>query len=213
MSAVIYARVSTAEQYLDHQVEQGRAFAASLGLTIRAEVIDVASGVSKPMAEREQGRRLSDILRRGDTLIVRWVDRLGRDYNDVTDTIRGFMRQGVVIRTVISGLVFDGATTDPMQAAVRDAMIAFMSASAAAQAAATKQAQLAGIAGAKLREAEKFRGRKPSFTGAQVTRVVEMHAQGAGATAIAQEVKLSRASVNRIVADPARAAEALERWA
>jgi putative DNA-invertase from lambdoid prophage Rac len=36
--------------------------------------------------------------------VVRWVDRLGRNYRDVTDTIREFMRRGVVIRTVIQWL-------------------------------------------------------------------------------------------------------------
>jgi hypothetical protein len=68
------------------------------------------------------------MLRAGDTLVVRWVDRLGRNYADVTDTIREFIRRGVVVRTVINGLTFDGATRDPMQQAVRDSLIAFMAA-------------------------------------------------------------------------------------
>jgi putative DNA-invertase from lambdoid prophage Rac len=63
-------------------------------------------------AERPQGRRLFDMLRSGETLMLRWVDRLGRNYADVCDTIREFLRRGVVIRTVINGLAFDGATTD-----------------------------------------------------------------------------------------------------
>jgi hypothetical protein len=36
--------------------------------------------------------------------------------------------------TVIDGFTFDGATTDPVQKAVRDSLIAFMAASAQAQA-------------------------------------------------------------------------------
>jgi putative DNA-invertase from lambdoid prophage Rac len=78
------------------------------------------------------------MLRAGDTLVVRWVDRLGRNYADVTDAIREFMRRGVIIRTVINSMTFDGATKDPMQMAVRDALIAFMAATAQAQAEATK---------------------------------------------------------------------------
>ena len=70
------------------------------------------------------------MLRGGDTLVVRWVDRLGRNYQDVCDTIREFMRRGVVIRTVIKGFTFDGATKKPMQQAVRDALIAFTAATA-----------------------------------------------------------------------------------
>jgi DNA invertase Pin-like site-specific DNA recombinase len=63
-------------------------------------------------------------------LVVRWVDRLGRNYDDVCETIREFMRRGVVIRTVINNMTFDGATQDPVQKAVRDALIAFMAATA-----------------------------------------------------------------------------------
>jgi putative DNA-invertase from lambdoid prophage Rac len=60
----------------------------------------------------------------GDALVVRWVDRLGRSYQDVCDNIREFMRRSVIVRTVINGLTFDGATNDPMQQAVRDAQSA-----------------------------------------------------------------------------------------
>jgi hypothetical protein len=51
------------------------------------------------------------------------------------------IRRGVIIRTVINGMVFDGTTKDPMLMAVRDALIAFMAAMAQAQAEATKEAQ------------------------------------------------------------------------
>ena len=85
---------------------------------------------SNDAPERPEGRRLFDLLRAGDTLVVRWVDRLGRNYADVCDAIREFLRRGVVVRTVINSMVFDGATRDPMQQAVRDALIAFMAATA-----------------------------------------------------------------------------------
>jgi DNA invertase Pin-like site-specific DNA recombinase len=112
-----------------------------------------------------QGRRLFDLLRSGDTLVVRWVDRLGRNYEDICETIREFMRRGVVIRTVINGMTFDGATKDAMQRAVRDALIAFMAATAQAQAEATKEAQRAGIAHAKSNgDVKAYKGRKPSYS-------------------------------------------------
>ena len=95
--------------------------------------------------DRPEGRRLFDKLRAGDVLVVRWVDRFGRNYDDVVETIREFMRRGVVIKTVINGMTFNGATKDPVQKAVRDALIAFMAATAQAQAEATKAAQRAGI--------------------------------------------------------------------
>ncbi len=54
------------------------------------------------------------------------------------------MGRGVVIKTVINGMTFNGATKDPVQKAVRDALIAFMAATAQAQAEATKSAQPCG---------------------------------------------------------------------
>jgi putative DNA-invertase from lambdoid prophage Rac len=69
----------------------------------------VFSGVSTRLQDRVGGRRLFDLLRSGDTLVVRSVDRLGRNYQDVTETIREFMSRGVIIRTVINNMVFDGA--------------------------------------------------------------------------------------------------------
>ena len=71
-------------------------------------------------------------------------DRLGCNYSDVRDTIQEFMRRGVVVRTVINGLTFDGATKDPMQHAVRDALIGFLAATAQANAEAIKEAQRGG---------------------------------------------------------------------
>jgi putative DNA-invertase from lambdoid prophage Rac len=86
------------------------------------------SGVHTRLAERPQGKRLFDKLRAGDVLVVRWVDRLGRNYDDVCETIRAFMGRGAIIRTVINGMTLDGATTDPIANAVRDTLIAFMAA-------------------------------------------------------------------------------------
>jgi hypothetical protein len=75
---ILYARVSTADQNLAHQREQAE-----------------AAGF------RPEGRRLFDMLRAGDVLVVRRVDRLGRNYRDVTIQ-SGSMRRGVVVRTVIN---------------------------------------------------------------------------------------------------------------
>ncbi|MCF4130252.1 recombinase family protein [Methylobacterium sp. SyP6R] len=206
---ILYARVSTSDQTAAHQRTQAEA----AGFVIDAVVSDEGvSGISTRLADRPQGRRLFDMLRRGDTLVVRWVDRLGRDYQDVTDTIRELMRRGVIVRTVINGLVFDGATKDPMQQAVRDALIAFMSATAQAQAEATREAQRAGIAHAKARE-DAYRGRKPSYTRAQFDTVRAQLTQGASVSAVARDTGLSRQTIYRIQEDPAEAEAILARWA
>jgi putative DNA-invertase from lambdoid prophage Rac len=208
MTTILYARVSTSDQTIDHQAIQAR----QTGFVIDQVVADHGvSGVATRLSERPEGRRLFDLLRSGDTLVVRWVDRLGRNYQDVCDTIREFMRRGVVIRTVINGLTFDGATKDPMQQAVRDALIGFMAATAQAQAEATKEAQRAGIDHARSVGAS-YRGRKPSYSREQYQSVVDLLTQEHGTSAIARSTNLSRQAVLRIKNDQAAAAAALEAW-
>ncbi|SFQ94420.1 recombinase family protein [Poseidonocella sedimentorum] len=209
MTTIFYARVSTADQTLDHQVDQAR----KAGIPIDEVVSDRGqSGLSTVLAERPEGRRLYDKLRQGDTLVVRWVDRLGRNYQDVTDTIRHFIRTGVTIKTVINSMTFDGTTTDPTQQAVRDALIAFMAATAQAQAEATKEAQRAGIEHAKAKKPEAYRGRKPSYDRQQLNLVRDMTGTGAGTSEVARASGLSRQTVLRIRHDLNEAEAKLFRW-
>lgn len=205
---ILYARVSTAEQNIGLQQAQAEAAGFRIDLVVADEGV---SGVATPLRERAEGRRLFDLLRAGDVLVVRWVDRLGRNYADVTDTIRAFMRRGVVIRTVINNMTFDGATTDPIRQAVRDALIAFMAATAQAQAEAGREAQTVGIAAARARGG-KYLGRRPTFSRSQLDAVQHMAAQGRGDSEIARELGLGRQTVIRLRQDPAAAALALERW-
>jgi putative DNA-invertase from lambdoid prophage Rac len=210
MANILYARVSTAEQTIDHQLAQARAAGFAVDEVIAD---DGVSGISTRLIERPEGRRLYDKLRAGDTLVVRWVDRLGRNYEDVCDAIREFMRRGVMIRTVINNFTFDGATKDAMQQAVRDALIAFMAATAQAQAEATKAAQRAGIEHAKQHGERVYLGRKPSFTRKQFEQVRALVAQEAlGIAGIAQETGLTRQTVYRIKDNPASAEAALAVW-
>jgi putative DNA-invertase from lambdoid prophage Rac len=154
---------------------------------------------STKLSERPQVKRLFDILQSGDTLVVRWIDRLGRDYRDVSDTIRHFMREGVVIKTVINAMVFDGATTDPIQQAVRDALIAFMAAMAQAPRRQSPRRRLS-------------RGRKPSFNRKLLDDVNRMLTTGTGASAISKATGLTRQAVLRIKANPVAAERALKVW-
>jgi DNA invertase Pin-like site-specific DNA recombinase len=91
MKTVLYCRVSTADQTLHHQRSQAEA----AGYRFDEVVVDHGiSGVRTALRDRAEGKRLFDMLRQGDTLVVRWVDRLGRNYADVT---------------IPSGNSFDGA--------------------------------------------------------------------------------------------------------
>jgi putative DNA-invertase from lambdoid prophage Rac len=210
MATILYARVSTAEQTIEHQ----RVQAETAGFTFDEVVTDDGvSGVTTRLADRAGGRRLFDLLRAGDTLVVRWVDRLGRNYEDVSDNIRAFMRRGVVIRTIINGMTFDGATKDPMQQAVRDALVGFMAALSQAQAEATKEAQKAGIAHVKTGSKKVYLGRKPSYTESQVSEVVALTGEGKGVSDVAKQLGLSRAAIYRVLKSPDEAFASIRAWA
>jgi DNA invertase Pin-like site-specific DNA recombinase len=209
MPTILYMRTSTRGQTIEHQLTQ----AQQAGFKIDQVIADAGeSGVATKLADRPEGRRLFDLLRHGDTLVVRWVDRLGRNYNDVSDTIQEFMRRGVVVRTVIHGMTFDGSITDPMLQAVRDALLRFMAALSQAQAEATKDAQRAGIEHAKKGDGRKYRGRKPSYSRGDFNRVLEMHGVGTGPNAIAAATGLTVQTVLRITSNPEGAAASLAAW-
>ena len=206
---VLYVRTSTSEQTIDHQLSQAK----QAGLTFDNVIEDEGvSGVSTPLAERQNGKRLFDLLRDGDTLVVRWVDRLGRNYDDIQKNIRLFLDRGVTIRTVINGMTFDAKPPDAMAKAIRDAMLSFMSAMAEAQALAMKEAQSAGIAHAKANKPDSYKGRKPSYTAAQVSLIMQRFNEGDGVNKIARDVGLSKFSVSRITRDPDKALRSLSRW-
>ncbi len=210
MATILYTRVSTTEQTIEHQLTHAQA----AGFVFDQVVTDDGvSGVTIKLADRDGGRRLFDLLRAGDTLVVRWVDRLGRNYEDVSDNIRAFMRRGVVIKTIINGMIFDGATKDPMQQAVRDALIGFMAALSQAQAEATKEAQKAGIAHAKAGKDKVYLGRKPSFTEGQISEVIALTGEGKGVTEVSKQLGLSRAAIYRIQKCPADAFASVGAWA
>ena len=207
MATILYARVSTVDQTVEHQETQAR----QAGFKIDQVVVDNGvSGIATRLEERPQGRRLFDLLRAGDVLVVRWVDRLGRNYEDVCDIIREFMRRGVVIKTVINSFAFDGSTKDPMQKAVRDALIGFMAALGQAQAEATKLAQRAGIERAKASAV--YRGRKPSYSRKQFEMARKLLGKDVNVGTVAAETGLSRGTVYRIKDDPAAAEAALATW-
>lgn len=208
IATIFYARVSTVDQTLDHQVTQAR----KAGFHIDEVISDHGvSGVRQRLIERPQGRRLFDKLRAGDELLVRWVDRLGRNYDDVTSVVREFIKAGITVRTVINNMTFDGSTRDPVQQAVRDALIGFLAATAEAQAEANKIAQRAGIDAA-MADPRKYLGRKPTFDRAMVATVRSLIDQGCGTSAVAAQTGLSRQAVLRVRDDPAGVETSLQRW-
>ena len=69
-----------------------------------------------------------------------------------------------------------------------------------------------GIAHAKATKPDSYKGRKPSYTAAQVSLIMQKFKEGDGVNKIARDVGLSKFSVSRITRDPDKALESLSRW-
>lgn len=216
----LYVRVSTVEQTSAHQLIQAR----EAGFIVEDDDVITdhgVSGVSTRLEDRDQGRRLFDLLRPNDILLCRWVDRLGRDYADVKGVITRFNKEGVTVATIINGMRFDAdhvleaqANSDMLKAA-RDAMLAFMSALASADAAAKREARQAGIEYVKNSpdRARKYRGKKPSYDRQTYEAVQAMLSKKSmNISQIAREAGLSRQAILRIRDAPASAEAALIKW-
>ena len=87
-----YARVSTAEQNPDRQIDAFRA----LGADERHIVVDRDSG--KSLNRRGYQALRNTMLRRGDTLVVTSLDRLSRNKQDIHDELQYFKDMGVRVK-------------------------------------------------------------------------------------------------------------------
>ena len=91
--------------------------------------------------------------------------------------------------------------------------VPFSTATAQAQAEATKEAQRAGIAHAKANgDARPYKGRKPSYSRKQFESAQAMLGKSASVGEIARSIGLTRQTVYRIKDDPAGAEAALAIW-
>lgn len=87
-----YARVSTREQNEDRQVEALKSF----GVPTENIIVDKCSGKD---TEREGYQYLKrQILRSGDTLVIKELDRLSRNKNDIRHELEYFKEQGVRVK-------------------------------------------------------------------------------------------------------------------
>src|ERR1700710_135713 len=173
-----YARVSTIDQ--DLRLQRAALKAAGCEV-IRAE---------KASGSRRDGRTelqvLLDFVWSGDTPVVTPLDRLARSMKDLQDIVHELKAKGVALR----------ATEQPINTgtAAGKAFLGMLGVFAEFETNLRRERQLEGIAQAKARGV--YKGRKPSI---DRTKVLEMNAAGLGPTEIADELRIGRASVYRVL--------------
>lgn len=89
-----YARVSTKEQNLDRQLNAFRQF----GATDRDIVTDKESGKSLDRSGYQALK--TTILRQGDTLVIKSLDRLSRNKGDIRAELQYFKEHGIRVKII-----------------------------------------------------------------------------------------------------------------
>jgi DNA invertase Pin-like site-specific DNA recombinase len=187
MRAALYSRVSTDDQSTRAQAEELRQYAKRRGWTVVLELEETMSGAKNNRPKRAEILRAAQ-QRKIDVAIVTRLDRWGRSAGDVINTIDHLHAVGVTFVSINDAIDF----TTPMGEALLGIMAVFAQLERKLIGARVK----AGIEHARANGA--LLG-PPRTARCHSREVIELARQGLSKREIARRVKISRASVIRIL--------------
>lgn len=173
-----YKRVSTLDQNLERQElgEVDKLFEEKIS--------------GKSAKDRPALNLMIEFAREGDEVLVHSIDRLARDLRDLQQIIQDLNDKQVTVRFLSERLTFSCDQDD----AFAKLQLQMMGAFAEFERNIIRKRQAEGIAKAKQRGV--YKGRQASINTVAIRQYV---AEGLGASAIAKELGISRASVYRIL--------------
>jgi DNA invertase Pin-like site-specific DNA recombinase len=174
-----YARVSTSQQSLDIQIHALK----ESGIRESRIFTDKASGDQK---DREGLTLLKLKVEKGNVILVKKLDRLGRDTADMIKLVKTFDKMGVAIRFLDDGISTEGD--------MGKMVVTILSAVAEAEKKRILERTNEGRLAAKAKGI-RF-GRKPTIDREAVKR---LYALGVGATEIAKRLKIGRSTVYKVL--------------
>lgn len=193
---IAYARVSTLDQNLDRQIEVFEKFGAEKIFT------EKLSG--KNVSERIVFQEVMNFVREDDQLIVEAIDRLGRNYDEIIQTVN-YLKQKNVQLIITSLPIMSEAIDNPLlDKFIKDLIIQILAMIAEQERTESKRRQAQGIAIAK--EKGVYKGRpvlySPKAKDPQKRlvyhRVVSQLQEGIAISKIAAETGITRQTVYRI---------------
>ena len=171
-----YRRVSTLDQNLDRQ---------DLGNMDKMFEEKVSGATAK---DRPALNDLIDFAREGDEVVIYSIDRMARDLRDCLSIVTTLNKKGVTVTFLSERLSFSAGSDDPFA----KLQLHLMSAFAEFERSIIRKRQAEGIAKAKAKGI--YKGRKSTI---DTSTIVNMRANGIGASQIARELNISRVSVYR----------------
>jgi len=181
VSLIGYARVSSAGQSLEVQLEQLQAAGCDRVFS------EKRSGTSK--VGREQLDLALGYVREGDVLLITRLDRLARSMKDLSDIVDTLQAKGVGLRALQQG-AFDTTT------ATGRVVLGILGVFAQFETDLRRERQAEGIA--KAKEAGVYKGRPATLDMEEVRR---LHAGGLRPAHIAKQLGIARSSVYRALAE------------
>lgn len=165
-----YARISTREQNERRQLVALRDF----GINNNKIFIDKQSGKD---FERIQYRRLMHILKKGDTLVVKSIDRLGRNYEEILEQWRIITKEKQAAIVVLDMPLLDTRQNKDLTGTlIADIVLQLLSYVAQTEREFIRKRQAEGIAAAK-QQGVKF-GRKPMERPPEYSELKNLWEQG-----------------------------------
>ena len=139
-----YVRVSSKQQHTDRQIQA----LIEKGVDERLIFVDKQSGKD---FNREQYQILKNALRNGDTLYIKSLDRLGRNYSQMKTEFASLVELGVNIVILDMPLIDTREKDDLMKRFLNDIVIQVLSFVAESERSFSKERQFEGIKCAKAR--------------------------------------------------------------
>ena len=184
MAVFGYGRVSTFQQTTENQrLELERA-----GYQIEPDYWFADEGVSGKVAasQRPAFKRMLGMVRKGETLVVAKLDRLGRDAIDVLQTVRQLGERGIKV------IVLQLGDTD-LTSSGGKLLLTMLAAVAEMERDLLVERTQAGLARAKAEG--KTLGRPPKTTPEQRTEILQRLELGDSVSALARLYSVSRANI------------------
>jgi DNA invertase Pin-like site-specific DNA recombinase len=159
-----YVRVSSKQQNLDRQIESIKEYCKNnnLELSERDLFLEKVSGKN---FERDEYKILKRSLRSGDTLVIKELDRLGRNKEAIKEEIKWFKDNGIILRildiptTLIDYSCYDNTMAKAIMEMVNNILIEVLGTIAQEERNKIRQRQMEGIQALKNRNDGKGIGR------------------------------------------------------
>lgn len=174
-----YIRVSTLAQNTDRQLD---------GMELDRTFTDKLSGKD---SNRPQLQELLQYARKGDTVFVHELSRLGRNLDDLRNLVKQFTDKGVTVTFVHENMTFIAGRKNPMQELIFNVLSSF----AEFERSLILERQREGIAIAKVNGV--YKGRKQEMTPDRVAEIKRRIDAGEPKAQIAKSLRISRDTLYR----------------